>query len=209
MGPPLPGRKPASDISGDVPNLFTAQETNEENETEATPEELDQYEMIVTRVGKMIATEPSHTQVMNMMKGDNKDIPTAVGMAAAKLFLFAEKTAKSQGVELTPAAANSAFVQELLPMLIDEGQGAGLWSIKPGPTPDERSEEWLEIHQAATIIAADFVGQAFQKEGRMPTEEARKFLKSKGVTEDQMVPPGMTPVAGAVRKDAIRRQMGY
>ena len=48
----IPGYLKKEDIAGDVPNLFTGQEVQEQNETEPTPEEMDQYDMVVARVGQ-------------------------------------------------------------------------------------------------------------------------------------------------------------
>jgi hypothetical protein len=198
---PIPGVRKREEVAGNVPNLFTSQELENENATEPTPEEQDQYDTIVLRGMEIIHAEGTGDAIIESLKRPNMEVGQAIAETAAKLYQFIQRASKSQNIEYSPESMRNAFVLELIPALMDLGASQGLWEIKS-------EKDWEKLHQVASIGAADAVGKAMMKDGTAPRDEARQFLQAQGVTEDDMVPKGMTPIAGAVRKDSIRRGMG-
>ncbi len=205
MGPgaqgPIPGVIRRDEIKGDVPNLFTSQEVEDENSREPSPQEQDDYDLITLRGMEIIHAPKTGDAIIESLKKPNMETAQAIGETAAQLYKFIKQSSASQQKELSPEAMRNAFVMELIPALIDLGASQGLWEING-------EKDWEQLHQSASIIAADAVGRAMMKDGSLPQSEARQFLQAQGVTEDDMVPKGMAPIPAAVRKDAIRMGMG-
>lgn len=155
---------------------------------EASPEQQQQYELIVNNAIKFMHKSEASASIDNQLKqAEQRGIPETVGMLAAQLTVQQLEAAKNSGVQPDPDAALQAS-SEIVEELVETGMAEGFFTFQ--------DEAMLESEQErAAVLAQQHIQQVAAKMQLFDVEQLRRdsadLIRQKGAKGVQGVIGGI------------------
>lgn len=145
-----PGKRVPVHASGMPPGLPAEQTADSGDETAVSPEEQDQYDQIVAKVGQFLwNNKQGQKKVISQLNQSGREFYENVGQAAYQMVKAETNKAKNAGVNVSADAAFHAAADSVVPWLFELAEAAKI--VKFGAPEQEEQQKQMALMEAVRL----------------------------------------------------------